>query len=41
MLWVLATGKPCQVWLLVCGHMHNAGYRGVEATLYRLRAYST
>ena len=38
-LWIPDSDKQLQVRLMICAHMRDAGYRGVAATLVRLREF--
>ena len=39
MIWVPPAERSLQVRLMVCAHMHEAGHRGICATMHRLGAY--
>ena len=38
-LWIPDTDRILQMRLMVCAHMHDAGHRGVAATVGRLREF--
>ena len=38
-LWIPDSDKQLQVRLMICAHMRDAGYRGVAATLVRLKEF--